>query len=86
MTITFGSPEANQIAKQINLLKHCEEIKCPECDGLKTVIGWDICDCCGNETQRETSCPTCDGEGVVLERADGCIFTLSGIGMDGRRN
>jgi hypothetical protein len=83
--VVFGSPEANKIALRNKLLEQCETIECFKCHGLKTVIVWDHCDCCGNSTEKESVCPQCEGIGQVLEHPNGHIFALPSCEVVGCR-
>lgn len=68
--LVFGSPLANEIAKQTKLLSRCEIVPCPECEGRGKVLQWDDIE----EEDLLAKCWQCDGKGETLRDSDGFYY------------
>jgi len=75
--VTFGSPEATRIIQRNRLLGNCEMIECPTCHGLKTMIAYESCECCGRKSEKEVLCQSCKGRGHVLRDQEGFDHSMT---------
>ena len=64
--LVFGSPEANEMAKEIKLLNRCLllPVRCPSCNG--------------NES-KSAECQLCNGDGQMLRSSDGAYYRLNAL-------